>query len=469
MRDFLKQISIYGILPVAGKFVGFFLIPIYVRVFSTAEFGMVELLITLAQFLMFGCNLEFYTAIGRFFYEKENLEERRKLISTGLMLTFLFTIIVVVISIFSEDWVMLHYLKSTDYRLAYRLSIVWLFFAAFYTYLSVIPRYDKKPRLYVRINLASLLLRVGSTIFYVLVLDWGIDGVIAGHITGALTASFLNAIVSWKYLGLCYDKKMAADIIKFAVPIVPGLLLVGLWQPLSRNFVSVFYSLESLGLLAFALKVTSLMLILNSAIGLAWNPMLFEDHKKTNFRENLKIISQFMGIIIFCSAIAFSLLSPEITKYIGTTEYESSMILFGFLSFQIGLEILKRIRGFGPLILNKTYLLSLNEILGIMVGVVLLYVLKDFGLVGIGIAFLTPSILKYFFLVGYTSWAMQHNFYNNNETIYLAMLILSNLMLIYSSSAFYRYSFLAIVMIYSFYLIHKKFDSLNARVLSIKK
>ena len=80
MKSFFKQVTIYGVLPVAGKFIGFFLVPIYARVFSSAEFGVVELLVTLAHFLMFACNLEFYTAIGRFFYDSNSLDERKKLI-----------------------------------------------------------------------------------------------------------------------------------------------------------------------------------------------------------------------------------------------------------------------------------------------------------------------------------------------------------------------------------------------------
>ena len=431
MKSFFKQVTIYGVLPVAGKFIGFFLVPIYARVFSSSEFGIVELLVTLAHFLMFACNLEFYTAIGRFFYDSNSIDERKKLISTGLFLTLFFTITVVIAAIFAEGIIIDKYIKSNDYLLAYRLSIIWLFLSSLYTYLSVIPRYDKKPKLYVAINIASLLIRVGSTIAYVLYFKWGVTGVIAGHITGSVVSLILNAVVSWKYIGLHFIWPYAKKIAKFAIPIVPGLLIIGFWNPLSRSLIANHYSMETVGHLGFALRITSLLMIINSAVKLAWNPMLFEEYNKPTFKKNLKQISDSVGIIVYWGIISLTLLSPEIVKYIGTAEYSHSVILIGFLSLQGGLEILRRLRGFGPLLNNKTYILTFNEIVGILVGVGLIIALKPLGIIGIGLAFSAPSIIKYILLISYTKRVVYINYHTLKEIVFIITLIVSILLVMY--------------------------------------
>lgn len=374
---------------------------------------------------MFACNLEFYTAIGRFFYDSNSIEERKKLISTGLFLTLFFTIIVVLAAILAEGIVVDKYIKNNDYLQAYRLSIIWLFLSSLYTYLSVIPRYDKKPKLYVAINIASLLVRVGSTIAYVLYFKWGVTGVIAGHITGSVVSLILNAVVSWKYIGLHFIWPYAKKIAKFAIPIVPGLLIVGFWNPLSRSLIANHYSMETVGYLGFALRITSLLMIINSAVKLAWNPMLFEEYSKPTFKKNLKQISDSVGIIVYWGIISLTLLSPEIVKYIGTAEYSQSVILIGFLSFQGGLDILCRLRGFGPLLNKKTFILTFNEMIGIVVGVGLIIALKPLGIVGIGIAFTVPSIIKYIFIVNYTKKVVSVNYHTKKEFIYLLILVLS--------------------------------------------
>jgi O-antigen/teichoic acid export membrane protein len=441
-------------LPVIGKFAGFFLVPIYARVFSSYEFGIVELLVTLASFLMFACNLEFYSAIGRFFYEREALNERRKLISTGLFLTLFFTIVVIIISLISENLLFEEYFEGGNYRFEYRVSLIWLFFSAIYLYLSVIPRYDKKPKLYVIITAVSLLIRIGSTIIYVLVFDAGVAGVIYGHITGSVISTILNGIVSWKYLGFVFSWQEAKEIIRFSVPIVPGLLLIGLWNPLSRYLVSKFFSIETVGLLSFAVRITSVMAILNSAIHLAWNPLLFENYKKVTFKADVYKISRLVSVVALFGSIVLTLLSPEISIYIGTPEYAESAVLIGFLALNGSLEVLTRMRGFGPLVQKKTYILTVTEFIRMGLGVVIFIVLQNkFGLLGIGLAFIIPSFIKYYLLVAYTSNKIEIKFHSFIEFFLLILLGISMVSISLYVNMITRISVLASITIVVFIML----------------
>lgn len=457
MKDFLKHVSIYGILPVSGKFIGFFLVPIYTRVFSSYEFGVVELILTLTSFLIFACNLEFYSAIGRFFYDKENIEEKKKLISTGLLLTLASTVIVVIISFLAEDFIKRSYFDNTDYIFEFRISLVWLFFASVSTYLSVIPRYDKKPQLYILINISSLVARVGSTILFVLVLKTGIVGVIYGEVVGTITATILNAIISAKYLGFFFCRHDAKEIIRFAIPIVPGLLIFGAWAPLSRNLITKHFSIETLGLFSFAVRIASVMKIASGAIKLAWNPLLFENYKKDTFKKDLYKISWYTGLITFSGAIFITLLSPEISRYIGTTEYYDSRILIGFLAFGGVLEILSRLRGFGPLILKKTYILSIVELIGLIIGTIAFWLISgSLGLIGIGFIFLLHDVIKYYILVSYTKRKIEIKFSDVFEKILMILLLGAIIMIIYDVVFIVRIALLLFVIFNIGLLIWKK-------------
>ncbi len=423
MREFLKSISIYGLLPIIGKFAGFFLIPVYTRVFSSYEFGIVELLVTLASFLVFACNLEFYTAIGRFFYDNESTQERKKLISTGLFLTLFFTVIVVAIAWIAEKEILQYYFESQKYAFEYRLSLIWLLFAAVYTYLGVIPRYEKKPKLFVIISTSSLMVRVGSTLLYILVFDAGIAGVLYGHITGSIFSILFNGLISRKYLGFHFNRKHAREILRFAIPIVPSVLLIGFWEPLSRNMVTQYFSIATVGLLSFAIRITSVMEIFGGAVRLAWNPILFEQYTKPTFRRDVVRITRFTSIMVLFGGVFLTLLSPEICRYIGTHEYADSAILIGFLSFRSAFEILIKLRGFAPLLLKKTIILTLIEVVGVVLGLLLFFVLNNqWGLLGIGFAFVLPSLVKYGLIVSYTEKKYNITFHSFGELILAAML-----------------------------------------------
>jgi O-antigen/teichoic acid export membrane protein len=449
VKEFLRHVSIYGLLPIASKFIGFFLVPIYARVFSSTEFGVVELLVTLTSFLIFACNLEFYSAIGRFFYEKENLLDKKILISTGLILTLIVTTVIVIIAFLSQKLIKIYYFNDVDYTFEYRVSLIWMFFTAIFTYLSVIPRYDKKPQLYLIINISSLLVRVGSTIFFVLILKSGIVGVIYGELTGAISATILNAVISKKYLGFYFSKSDAGEIIKYAVPIVPGILVFGVWPPLSRNLISKHFSFEILGLFSFAFRISTIMKMISAAIKLAWSPLLFENYRSPTFNKDLSNISRNTSIIALFGAISMTLLSPEICLYVGTTKFVQAKILIGFLGFGGVLEILSRLRGFGPYILKKTYITSLVEISGLIVGIIGFWLISDhLSLIGIGIIFILYDGLKYSILLWYTKRKFDIQFTDFYEPILMIILFLSILLIIQDISIVFRIVFLLVITLF---------------------
>ena len=118
--------SIYGILPVAGKFIGFFLVPVYARVFQSTELGQIELITTLVSFLVFLINLEFYTSIGRYFYEKETIEKQRILVSTGLWMAVLSTLIVLLFCFLFQDSILRYYLNDPSLSYVLKIGFIYL-------------------------------------------------------------------------------------------------------------------------------------------------------------------------------------------------------------------------------------------------------------------------------------------------------------------------------------------------------
>lgn len=453
LKQFFKEISIYGMLPLIGKFIGFFLVPIYIRIFSSYEYGIVELVITLIQFLMFGCNMEIYSAIGRFFYGKPDIKGKKALISTGLYLTLTFSLITLIVVLLLKEFIITHYFKGGDYYQLLKVGLVWMLLSASHTYLGVIPRYDKKPKLYVIVTTVSILSRVLSTIFFVVYLRIGIIGILYGHIVGSLISLILYLIITKKYIGLVFSFKDAGKIMKFALPIVPGLLLVGFWQPWSRTLIANYFSIEKIGIFSFALRITSMLLMFSQAIRMAWRPLLFESFNSEDFLQRRNKISLALGGMLFSALAIFILVTPEIVKFIGTQEYYSSYKLIGFLALNGVLQVLTQIRGFGPLTRNRTYFITVSEIVSIGTSFLFFVLIKDrLGLAGIGMVFLLSGIIKFVLLTTYTKHFYKTKIIHNNEIFTLLFIALSIITLQFTDNIIIRtiYLLLFIVNIFLF-------------------
>ena len=177
------------------------MIPIYARIFNAAEFGYLELFVSLVMLLTFAINLEFYTAIGRYFNDYRSKLGQKTLISSGLFITLLSAFIVVLLYWFFKPIILNEYVGSLSYSWEFLLAGIWFPISAISTYLSVIPRYRKRSKKYVIYTSISIFIRVISTIFYVLVLKLGLSGVLLGHITGATLSTILYYYDSREYIG----------------------------------------------------------------------------------------------------------------------------------------------------------------------------------------------------------------------------------------------------------------------------
>ena len=103
VKSFVKSFSIYGLIPIFGKFISILLLPLYTRLLSQSDYGAQDILVQLAIFLTFMINLEMYSGVGRYFYERINIVDKKKLISTGLWLTIVFSLIVISLALLFND------------------------------------------------------------------------------------------------------------------------------------------------------------------------------------------------------------------------------------------------------------------------------------------------------------------------------------------------------------------------------
>ena len=79
LKEFIKSVSIYGISPIIGKFIGLFLIPVYTRVLIPAEFGALDIYMAFAHFASALIGLELYTGVGRHYYDSDKINNKQKL------------------------------------------------------------------------------------------------------------------------------------------------------------------------------------------------------------------------------------------------------------------------------------------------------------------------------------------------------------------------------------------------------
>lgn len=453
LKEFFKNISIYGILPVVGKFMGFLLVPLYAKMFSVEEFGMIDVIDVLVFFLLLLTSFEIPTALGRYFYDSPDMKYKQTIVSTGLYLTLITTSLFTLLALIFESQILTFYIGSNQYRSLFHLALVWLFLSSANTYTSFIPRYDNKPKLYVLVSLISIFTKLLSSVFFIVVLGMGLKGVFYGYICGSSLSIIIYLLVTRQFIALSFSMPFAKKMLAYSAPLMLGVLAMGVWPLLSRYFILTFFPIVIIGYYSFSIRIVSVNSIIHSALGMAWKPMLFENKDHLIQANHIKRISGIMSFFSLSLGVVLTLLAPEITLGVGKSDFLGGVAFIGLLALAGSIKALTELRGFAPYLTNKTYVVSIANISALVVCSLMMLLFKDkLGIAGIGLVMILYEAINYIIRTLYTFRKYRiplHNFY---EAGLLMFLLVAELTIINICSLTVRLVLLLLLLLYALYV-----------------
>lgn len=384
LKYFTKTVLIYGLAPSIGKFVGIFLIPIYTRVFTPEEYGVIDLVYVIIYLLIVLADLNIYNGVGRYFYSAKSEKEKQIIVSTAFWNEVILSIVILFLSIIFSDKIT-SFLSTQEYNAVFLVALLWLPVSCIFTYLCVIMRYEKKPWLFLTASLVQIIVKVSVSLVTILVFKWGMVGIFWGQITGDLFGSILLFIFLKKYIILSWKPKILKKLLHFSVPLVPAVLVIYFNQSFNRFLLIKYLSLESVGLYAIASKISSIFVLIGVAFRMAWEPFLYESLERKDNKNVFIRIYKLMLSFLCIFGIGITLFSKEILSLLTTKEYLPAYPLVGFLSIYSILNILRLIVGVGPKIVKKTIYDSISIVTGVIVNILTLFIfIPKYGIIGAG-------------------------------------------------------------------------------------
>lgn len=456
MKKFIKSFSIYGLIPVFGKFISVLLLPLYTRVLTPEDYGAQDVLVQLAIFFTFLINLELYSGVGRYFYDKKDIIEKKKLISTGLWLTLIFGLIIVSLAFIFNGALYNLFFETQKHKIAFYLTILWAPISAIYTYFSSVMRYEQKPKLYFALSNIQLIIRILATILFVVVFRFGVMGVILGHIIGELSAILMFGFFLRKYFGFYFNKIDLKSILSFSLPMTPAVLIISFQKPLIRYLTVNYLSIVELGYYTIALQIASILSFVQFGLSSSWKPYLYEMIQKPDYEIEVKrIYNLFLGITsLVCLLIIFN--GKLLLKILTTPAYFPAASIIGFVTITSMLEIIRQISGCGPIVVKKTKYVTYIELVASFASVLFFVVLHNYiGIIGLAVAFLAGILVKFIW-----GWILTKKFTEVKLDTLPTILILSLLLIVSIMYAILDISFIvsiifSIIAVAVYFYFHK--------------
>ncbi len=423
---------IYGVGNLASKLVGFILIPIYVKYFSTSTYGVLGLLEVTGIALSSILGLALSQALYRWYWDEDYATQKKSVFSTVFLFLSVFLIFIVFVAFFSSSIISNAVLGDTNFRDLVFLVIVASSVQILMQVVSTLIQLQQKALLFTLSNISILLIQLGLTIYFIVYMNLGLMGIYYAQII-SLCAYFL--IVS-KFLYNNLTIKLEFGLLKlmllYSSPLLISNVAALVISTSDRYFIRIFGTLGNLGVYQFGYKiVNTLSVLVIASAQMAIFPLMF---KKMNDPDAKRFYSKMMtyftfGVMFFVLFLNFYGL--EIIKVLAKKqEYWASFNIIPFISLGIIFAMLRDLNTIPLQIVKKSALISKIVISSAVFSFLINWlIIPKYGSMGAAVSFV---ISQFSYLLLMMFFAQKH-YRINYEIIKLVKMIVVGIVLFFIS------------------------------------
>lgn len=306
-KTLIKNTAIIGIGSLGTKVLTFLLLPIYTAVLTTEDYGMIDVLMTVSSLVIPFATLEMGSGIFRFIIGKDEHEDIKGTISTGVVAELLgLTVAVMITLIINIFYQIPHCGEFILYFVS--MSLVQL--------LSNIARGLGNNVLYSVSNFTVTLISLLLNLLFILVLRVGGVSILIATSLGNICGSVLIILGQklWCYFSIKrVNTKIFAQMVKYTLPLVPNTVSWWVVSASDRLLILLFLGASVNGIYAAANKIPGIYTTIFSVYSLAWTEAVARNMDDKNFisktfQSSIRVMVYMLLGIITCSSLFFKIL-----------------------------------------------------------------------------------------------------------------------------------------------------------------
>jgi O-antigen/teichoic acid export membrane protein len=397
--------AIYGLGGLVSRFVALLLLPLYTRYLTPADYGAVETLIALAAILATILRLGIASAFFRFYFDSTDADHRLRVVRTSFWFTMTMATVGLVAGLALADQISEWLFDTDDKATLVRAAFVLLWAQMNFEQITALFRVEERAVAFTMATLANLVITVTATVLFVVVLDWGATGVIAGNFTGTLVVYAALLVYRHEQLGLTLDRELLHRMNRFGLPLVPSMLALWMLNFGDRFFILKLADASEVGVYSIGSRIASAMVLLLTAFRAAWPAFAFSIEDDDRARRAYSFVLTYLLFVASWAALALGLLAPWIVEWLTTPAFYDAadvvaLLAFGAVAFggfivvSIGLGRTKRTQ-FNWVVTGSAAVVSVT---------LNLLLIPEYGIRGAGIANVCAFTVMF---VGITWWSQR--------------------------------------------------------------
>jgi|WetSurSiteA1Bulk_404760.scaffolds.fasta_scaffold07370_3 O-antigen/teichoic acid export membrane protein len=275
VQGLVNEVIGYGMGAAVNRSLGIVVACIYPILLNRDEYGRLDVIFSVPALLSVVFLLGFDSTLARFFYEHEDVAQRRRLVSTAFYTAISFTLLSVGILLLLSKPLALWLYGEPQYVLYLRLVLAAMPFVLAHHLQIVLFRLDRRVHTFNLITAGLLILSALIGILSILIFKVGVAGVLIGYIVGHIATSAIGIFINRRHLSLAPALNRLPELLGFGLPLVASGTAFWFIGYVNRPILAHRVSADDLGLFAIASGGVNVMALLIGAFRNAWQPFAF--------------------------------------------------------------------------------------------------------------------------------------------------------------------------------------------------
>lgn len=368
LREVVKEGGIYTIANFLTKGFSFLLLPFYTNYFLKSTVGIIDILSVFGLFMTSIVCFQLNQGMGRYVADPAKSSEEKMrygssaIVFSSLMYVF-FTVLALLLAPVFID------LLSADVTIplaTFNYAVIGINLTGIVYFIGVYLRFLRKTKEFAVTSFLHGFLTTGLIFLLVTVYDMGVDGVYVAPIISSPIVLLVQLFIIRKDFRLVLDQSKLKDLFIYSLPLVPASVAYVTLNFTDRLFIKEYLTFDDLGIYGIGAKFAIIIQIIILSISSALGPIAFEKSMDEKVKDQLSRIFRLFIVSGSLGVLCLSIFSYE-TLVIFTNEgyyaaanimplFYLSSFIGGFSMFSIGLQIEKKTRLLGIIVVFSSFL-----------------------------------------------------------------------------------------------------------------
>ena len=355
IKRLLTHFVIYGLGNVAGRLVGFLLLPIILRYLSPEDYGTLEIFQVLKNICLAFLPLGLASSIFRYYFKTDDLNEQQEIVNTAFWLLLAIALALSLLCFLNRTLLSQWLWGKSDYA----MHVVVVAGTISLEIIKAIPlalfRVRDRSKMYSVVQLFHVITHLSLNILFLVVFKMGIMAILLGGLVSSLVVIILLSPTFFPFLVPHITFRDVKRLLRYGLPVAGVSLIFLLINTLDRFFIKHFCALDELGIYSLGTRFSGLLqLLLVTPFNLVWLPFALSIEKQPNSKEVYSSVLTYFLFLSLLLALTISLLTPDVIRIISPQSYWGSYRFVSLLSLSAVFFIINRNVGIGISIREKT-------------------------------------------------------------------------------------------------------------------